>query len=83
MTVRGVYDEEVHPGVDQCLRAPLGVLAHADRRTDHERPPGSLVASGYSSLLAKSLTVMSPRSGPASSMSGSFSTLLRRSRSSA
>ena len=38
------------------------------------------MASGYSSLLAKSLTVISPRSRPAPSMSGSFSTLFWRRR---
>ena len=47
------------------------------------RPASSLVALGYCSLLAKSLTVMSPRSLPASSTIGSFSTLCRRSRASA
>ena len=39
------------------------------------RPPSSLVAFGNFSLLVKSLTVMRPRSRPASSISGSFSTL--------
>ena len=39
------------------------------------RPSASLVALGNFSLLAKSLTVISPRSRPAASTSGSFSTL--------
>src|SRR4051794_11777480 len=41
------------------------------------RPESSLVASGYFSLLAKSFTVIRPLSRPASSTSGSFSTLCR------
>ena len=40
------------------------------------RPSASLVAFGNFSLLVKSFTVISPRSRPASSTSGSFSTLL-------
>src|SRR5437764_990291 len=40
------------------------------------RPSASFVASGYSWLFAKSLTVISPRKRPASSTIGSFSTLL-------
>ncbi len=39
------------------------------------RPPSSLVACGNFSLLVKSLTVMSPRSRPPASISGSFSIL--------
>lgn len=39
------------------------------------RPSSSFVASGYFSLLSKSLTVMSPRSLPSASTSGSFSIL--------
>ncbi len=38
-------------------------------------PESSLVAEGYFSRLAKSLTVMSPRSRPEPSTSGSFSIL--------
>ena len=47
------------------------------------RPAGSLVACGNFSLLVKSFTVISPRSRPASSTSGSFSTLCWRSSRSA
>src|SRR6266545_869048 len=47
------------------------------------RPAESLVACGNCSLLAKSLTVIRPWSRPASSTSGSFSTLCWRSRASA
>ena len=47
------------------------------------RPSGSFVASGYFSVLLKSLMVMSPRRMPAPSTIGSFSSLLRRSRPSA
>ena len=47
------------------------------------RPAGSLVAEGNFSLLVKSFTVISPRSRPASSTSGSFSTLCWRSSRSA
>ncbi len=47
------------------------------------RPASSLVACGYCSLLVKSLTVISPRSRPPSSTSGSFSTLCWRSSASA
>src|SRR6202042_255202 len=47
------------------------------------RPAGSLVAKGNFSLLVKSLTVISPRSRPVPSTSGSFSTLCSRSRASA
>ena len=47
------------------------------------RPAGSLVAKGNFSLLVKSFTVMSPRSRPDSSTSGSFSTLCWRSSRSA
>ncbi len=47
------------------------------------RPAASLVALGNFSLLVKSLTVIRPDSLPASSTSGSFSTLCRLSRSSA
>ena len=44
------------------------------------RPASSFVASGYCSDLVKSLTVISPRSRPVSSTSGSFSTLCFASR---
>src|SRR3954447_22508577 len=47
------------------------------------RPSGSLVASGYFSVLLKSLMVISPRRMPSPSMTGSFSSLCRRSRPSA
>ena len=47
------------------------------------RPAGSLVACGYCTLLAKSLTVISPASRPDPSTIGSFSTLCWRSRPSA
>ena len=47
------------------------------------RPCGSFVAFGNCSLLVKSLTVIRPRSRPAASTSGSFSTLCRCSRLSA
>src|ERR1700747_460777 len=47
------------------------------------RPAASLVALGNFSLLVKSLTVIRPDSRPASSTSGSFSTLCALSRSSA
>src|SRR5665213_2901818 len=47
------------------------------------RPAASLEANGNWSRLVKSLTVMRPRNRPPSSTSGSFSTLCRRSRSSA
>ncbi len=47
------------------------------------RPLASLVACGNFSLLVKSLTVISPRRCPASSISGSFSTLCSLSSASA
>ena len=47
------------------------------------RPPSSLVACGNFSLLVKSLTVMSPRSRPPASISGSFSILCSLSSASA
>ncbi len=47
------------------------------------RPALSLVACGNFSLLVKSLTVISPRSRPVPSISGSFSTLCWRSSASA
>ena len=63
----------------------LGIVTNRDIRfeADHSRPAASLVALGNFSLLVKSLTVIRPDSRPASSVSGSFSTLCRRSRSSA
>ena len=45
------------------------------------RPSASLAAFGYCSAFTKSLTVMRPLSTPASSTSGSFSILCRRSSS--
>ena len=50
--------------------SPKKPIAAPTRR----RPCSSLVASGYFSLLSKSLTVMRPASLPSSSTSGSFST---------
>ena len=52
-------------------------IAHPDGGGDTQPTRIILVASGYCSRLAKSLTVMRPRNRPASSTIGSFSTLLR------
>ena len=57
--------------VARCQASPKKPMAAPTRR----RPAPSLVAFGYSSLLSKSLTVMSPVSLPAPSTSGSFSIL--------
>ncbi len=51
--------------------SPKKPMAAATR----SRPASSLVAFGYCSDLSKSFTVMSPRSLPSASMSGSFSIL--------
>ena len=76
VAVRGVHDEEVHARP----RSAPGRGAWRPRRRPTaapttSRPPASLVATGNFSLLVKSFTVISPRSRPASSTSGSFSTL--------
>ncbi len=54
----------------RCQASPKKPMAAPTRR----RPWSSLVASGYFSLLSKSLTVIRPASLPSASISGSFST---------
>ena len=76
VAVGDVHDDDVDAGVDQRLRPPLGVLADADGRADDQPAVGVLGGAGNCSLLVKSLTVISPRSRPPSSTSGSFSILL-------
>ena len=60
----------------RCQASPRKPTPAATRR----RPWPSLVASGYCSVLTKSLTVIRPASLPFSSISGSFSTLCWASR---
>ena len=51
----------------------IGATAAATAAATSKRPEESLDASGYLSLLSKSLTVIRPVSRPLSSISGSFS----------
>ncbi len=80
--MRGVDHEDVarrrRPACAPACRRPR---RRRPRRRRRSRPLASLVASGYCSRLTKSLTVIRPCSRPASSTSGSFSTLCWRSSS--
>ncbi|CAM5716139.1 hypothetical protein SANTM175S_06223 [Streptomyces antimycoticus] len=79
MAVRAVHDHEVGARLDQRLRPLVRLAADADRGTDDQPAPPSFAAFEYFSAFTKSLTVIRPLSTPASSTSGSFSILWRRS----
>ena len=78
MAVGGVEDERVGAGVDERIRAFERVRADADGGSNAEaarvRPSSPI---GYSMRFEMSLTVISPRSTPASSTTGNFSILCR------
>lgn len=79
--MRGVDDDEVDARLDECLGPLEGVARDTDGGSDQQPAFLSFAAFGYFSALTKSLTVMRPLRTPASSTSGSFSILWRRSSS--
>ena len=76
--VCGVDDDDVDAGFDERAGSLVGVFAGADRGGHEQRPAASFEASGNCSRLVKSLTVISPRTRPPPSTSGSFSILCLR-----